>query len=86
MPHSEIARGVQLFDADVVVLAATLAPHLKAVRRTIERIRALERREVKIIVGGPAFARVPDLWRRIGADGYSVKVEDTEPLGSRLTE
>jgi methanogenic corrinoid protein MtbC1 len=86
MPSDEIARSVQLFNADVVVLAATLDPHLKAMQRAIERIRALEEPEVKIIVGGAAFERVPDLWRRVGADGYSATVEDAEPLGSRLLQ
>lgn len=85
VPHEEIARSVSFFGADVVVLAATLDPHLKAVQRVIERIRAADERGVKIIVGGPAFERVPDLWRRVGADGYSARVEDAEPLGSGLT-
>jgi len=31
VPHDEIARSAGFFDADVVVLAATLDPHLKAV-------------------------------------------------------
>jgi methanogenic corrinoid protein MtbC1 len=85
VPHEEIARCVQTFDADVVVLAATLDPHLKGVQRAIEKIRALEDREVKIIVGGPVFKSVPDLWRRVGADGYSAAVEEAEPLATRLT-
>jgi len=55
------------------------------VQRAIEQIRALEDREVKIIVGGPVFERVPDLWRRVGADGYSATVEEAEPLATRLT-
>jgi methanogenic corrinoid protein MtbC1 len=86
VPNDEIARSVQFFDADVVVLAATLDTHLKAVQRAIERIRALEDRDVTIIVGGPAFEAVPDFWRKVGADGYSARIEDVEPLGSRLTQ
>jgi methanogenic corrinoid protein MtbC1 len=85
VPAEEIARSVQLFDADVVLLSATLDTHLKAVQHTIKRIRSLEQRDVKIIVGGLAFEEIPDLWRKVGADGYSAKVEDTEPLASRLT-
>jgi methanogenic corrinoid protein MtbC1 len=85
VPHDEIARSVQLFDADVVVLAATLDPHLKGVQRAIERIRTLQDQDVKIIVGGQAFDTIPDLWRKVGADGYSPRIEDTEPLGSQLT-
>lgn len=83
-PDAEIVRSVEFFDADVVVLAATLDPHLKAVRRTIERIRALKDGEVKIIVGGPAFEAVTELWCRVGADGLAAGLEDAEPLASRL--
>jgi methanogenic corrinoid protein MtbC1 len=85
VPDEEIARGVQLFDADAVLLAATLDPHLKEVQRAIERVRALGERDRKIIVGGPAFEAVPDLWRTLGADGYSARIEESEPLAARLT-
>jgi methanogenic corrinoid protein MtbC1 len=85
VPDEEIARGVQVFDADVVVLAATLDRHLRVVQRSIERIRALKDRPVKIVVGGPAFDRVPDLGRKLGADGYAPRIEDVEPLASRLS-
>jgi methanogenic corrinoid protein MtbC1 len=85
VPDEEIARGVQLFDADAVLLAATLDPHLKEVQRAIEGVRALGGRDRKIIVGGPAFEAVPDLWRSLGADGYSARIEESEPLAARLT-
>ena len=77
---------MQAFDADVVLLAATLDPHVKTTQRAIERIRALENREVKIIVGGPLFGRVADLWRKVGADGHAARVEAAEPLASELTQ
>ena len=85
VPHDEIARSVSFFDADVVVIAATLDPHLKEAQRAIERVRAIEDREAKIIVGGFVFDQVPDLWRKVGADGHAARIEDAEPLGSRLT-
>lgn len=85
VPDDEIVRSVTYFKVNVVVLAATRDRDLKAVQRAIKRIRALGDRDVKIIVGGPAFERLPDLWRSTGADGYAAKVEDAEPLGSRLT-
>jgi methanogenic corrinoid protein MtbC1 len=83
VPADDIARAAQFFDADVVLLAATLDPHVKATQRAIERIRA-ERPDAKIIVGGEAFRRVSDLWRKVGADGHAPSVEEAEPLGSRL--
>ena len=85
VPHEEIARSVPAFDADVVVLAATLPPHLGEAQRAIEAIRALDNSAAKVIVGGTAFEQLPDLSKKIGADGYAATVEEAEPLGSRLT-
>lgn len=85
VPLDEIARSVKLFDANVVVLSAALDPHLRALRCAIERIRALDRPDVKVIVGGPVFQDLPDLWRKVGADGHAARIEDAEPLGSQLT-
>ena len=59
VPHDEVARGVPFFGADVVVLAATLDQHIRAVQRVIDRIRAVADRDVKIIVGGPRFRENP---------------------------
>lgn len=84
LPSDEIVRSVQYFDVDLAALAATLNPQLKALARTIERIRALERREVKIIVGGQALDEAPELWRRLGADGYTSALEEVVPLARRL--
>lgn len=84
VPEEEIARGVTFFDADLVVLAATLDPHIKAMGRVIDRIRKIEDRDTKVIVGGPVFDEVPDLWRNVGADGHAARVEDAEPLGKKL--
>jgi len=75
------------FSAPILAVTALREGEFRstAVQQAIERIRSLEARDVKIIVGGPAFESVPELWRKVGADGYSASVEDTEPLASRLT-
>jgi methanogenic corrinoid protein MtbC1 len=84
VPAEEIAACAQVFGADVVVLAATLDPHVKAVRLAIELIRDLEKPDVKVIVGGHAFEKVPDLWRKVGADAHAARVEEAGPLASQL--
>lgn len=86
VPPDEIARSVQIFSADVAVLAATLDTHLKPAARTIERIRAIEDRTVKVIVGGPVFDTASRVWRTIGADGHAARIEEAEPLAARLVE
>ena len=71
VPANEMAAAVQYFDADVLVLSATLAVQLERVADSIEAIRRLENRSVKIMVGGLAFRDAPDIWRQLGADGYA---------------
>ena len=85
VPGAQIAAGVRAFDVDLVVLAVTLDPHLKVARQAIQQIRGLEGRDVKIVVGGSAFANAPEVWREIGADGCARRLEDAEPLGASLT-
>jgi len=51
-------------------------------------VRALranqETRDLRIMVGGHAFNREPDLWREIGADGYARDAEDALGAAGRL--
>ncbi len=84
VPAADVALAVVYFDADVLVLSAALATQLKSVRRTIETVRALPEREVKILVGGGAFADTPDLWRRLGADGHAAGANSAVSLAGRL--
>lgn len=86
VPAEDVANSVRFFDADLVVLAATLDTQLRAVRQTIEAVRAEKGSSAKVIVGGPIFAEASDLWRKLGADGYAASIAEAEPLGRRLTD
>jgi methanogenic corrinoid protein MtbC1 len=83
VPVPEIAIAVQYFNADLVVLAATLATQIKSPQASIAALRAASGTNVKILVGGPAFAEAPDLWRTLGADGFA-GVEDVVERGGEL--
>ncbi len=84
VPPSQVATAAVYFDADLAVLSAALAVQLKAVGQSVDAIRALDDREVKILVGGVAFAEAPDVWRRLGADGHVPTADDAVELGGRL--
>ena len=63
--------------ADVLLVSATLPPHIASVAEVVRQFKA--RRELdaaKVIVGGRAFRTAPELWRRIGADGYGASVDE----------
>lgn len=58
--------------ADVLGISATITYHVSEVERLIQAVRADPAcRDVLVLVGGYPFNLVPDLWRRIGADGWA---------------
>jgi len=63
--------------ADVLLISATLPPHLPAVAELVALVRARpELAHVRVIVGGGAFRSAPSIWRTIGADGYAANADD----------
>jgi len=84
VPPADVASAVGFFEASLVMLSAVLSTQLKAARATIEAVRGLEGRDVKVMVGGMAFADAPDLWRRLGADGYAATATEAVAVGERL--
>jgi methanogenic corrinoid protein MtbC1 len=62
-------------------LSAGTLPALSQVERTIATIR---KARVPVLVGGVAFNRRPDLWRRLGADGLGTDVRVGVVLAGRL--
>lgn len=63
--------------ADVLLVSATLPPHIHSVTDVIRAFRARpEMARRKVIVGGGAFRSAPDGWRTIGADGYAANADD----------
>lgn len=58
--------------ADVLGISATITYHVSEVERLIQAVRAEPVcRDVLVLVGGYPFNLAPDLWRRIGADGWA---------------
>lgn len=63
--------------ADVLLVSATLPPHIESVAAVIRAFRARdELAEAKVVVGGRAFRTAPELWRTIGADAYATDADD----------
>ena len=82
------AAAVQLCvdrKADVLLISATLPPHLFEVSEVIRLFRARpELASAQVIVGGRAFRSAPNAWRTIGADGYATNADDCLALLERL--
>ncbi len=71
-PLESIADMVKTHGADAVAVSATMTIHVNFVETLVARLRQLKtERQFKVIVGGYPFNIVPDLWQKIGADGYA---------------
>ncbi len=83
VPADDVAGAAQFFGADLVVLATTLTTQIKSLQATIAALRASSGEGISILVGGLALADAPELWQRLGADGYAGAGEAVE-IGREL--
>ncbi len=84
-PASAIVSAVVERDADLLALSATMSLHVEEVAEIIRQLREDERTaQVKVMVGGYTFNTAPELWKRVGADGYASNARDAVTLGNRL--
>ncbi|MFL7808677.1 MAG: B12-binding domain-containing protein, partial [Anaerolineae bacterium] len=84
-PGQGVLQALQERQADVLAISATLTMHVGQVRELIERVRAIEvGRRTAILVGGYPFLLSPELWRRVGADGFAPDAEQAVQVANRL--
>lgn len=85
VPVDDMVQAVECFAVDLLALSASLHVHIPAVKATIEAVRNREKgRDVKILLGGPAFAIAPRLPLEIGADAYAKDPDEAVRLGNQL--
>lgn len=83
MPTAEIANSAHLYRAKLIVLNVTLTTQLNTLESVIEAIRQ-ESSGSKILVGGLALEGIPELWKRLGADGYAPNIDSAVTVGLGL--
>lgn len=84
LPRSDLPSAVQYYDADVVLLSTALGTQLRTLKRSIREIREVCSPKTKIMVGGNGLSEVPDLWQKIGADGYTTDAKEALTLAAEL--
>jgi methanogenic corrinoid protein MtbC1 len=84
VPMDDLPSILNYFQADLLLLGATISTQLPRVQQTIATIRAQGERPVKVIVGGAAFDEADEVWKKVGADGYASRVDQAVTLGGRL--
>ena len=86
VPAASVVQTLIEQKANVLAISATISYHVAAVEVLIAAVRrSPECSGVKILVGGFPFKVEPDLWRKIGADGFAGDAEAAVALANRLT-
>lgn len=83
MPTAEIASSAHRYHAKLIVLNVTLTTQLNTLESVIGAIRQ-ESSGSRILVGGMALEGIPELWKRLGADGYAADIDSAVTVGLQL--
>ena len=84
IPMQDLPTMLAFFEADLLMLGATLGTHISRVGQAIRSIRERCERPVRVIVGGAAFDEAADLWEKVGSDGYAPTIDSALEVGARL--
>ncbi len=71
VPRQDLPAAIHFFDADVAMLSVALSAQFGKLRESIDTIRQTCDNDIRILVGGSAFADAPEAWKPLGADGYA---------------
>lgn len=85
VPRNDLPAAIHFFDADIALLSMALSSQLSKLQESIAAIRESCDDDIGIMVGGNAFRDAPDIWERIGADGFAASAEDALKLAVELT-
>ncbi|MDP2774623.1 MAG: cobalamin-dependent protein [Nocardioides sp.] len=71
LPHDAIVAAVRDYRASLLAISVTMSGSVADARDLIALVRGSIADPPRIIVGGAAFRRDPQLWRAMGADGFA---------------
>jgi len=87
LPLPDLVEGIGAFAPDLVLFSASMPQQLPALQAAVSAIRQTEPRDrPAILVGGRAFRTAPDLWRRVGGDGFAADLREALDEARRLVE
>ncbi|MEX1212515.1 MAG: cobalamin-dependent protein [Balneolaceae bacterium] len=87
LPEDQICRAIEEYNADLVAVSVTLPIRVSRVRTLIQGIRLNDAiSDIPVMVGGYPFVTVPDLWKRVGADGSAGTAREAIQAGEALVE
>jgi methanogenic corrinoid protein MtbC1 len=84
-PMEGVVDMLKTHEVDVLAVSATMTFHILEVKEMVSHVRSvMGSKSPKIIVGGYPFKVSPNLWKAVGADGFSEDAEAAVSLAQRL--
>lgn len=85
VPSQSLITAIKDRKGDIVAISCTMPHYLESVKFLITAIRNLkDLSNIKIIVGGHLFNKDRNLWKSIGADGYSSNADEAVKLANEF--
>jgi methanogenic corrinoid protein MtbC1 len=84
-PAKAIVQAIEDQEADILGVSLTMNFHRSTLEDLVNRVRRSEiGKKIKILVGGYAFQKVPDLWKRLEVDGWAADAREAVKEANRL--
>lgn len=84
-PTPDLLHSLVDFEADLVAISATTALQIRVAADLVQQLRSEPAcADVPLLVGGPPFNAVPDLWEVVGADGFAATAGEAPAIGQQL--
>lgn len=86
-PIADVLEVMGRRSADLLAMSVSTALTLRDAGELIDAVRATAALvKSKVLVGGPPFKTVPDLWRELGADGCALSAQEAIRVANKLFE
>lgn len=85
-PASNILDLISQFTINVLGISASTPMDLPQVRKLIQSVRESSKADTKIMVGGRVFNDFPDLWRKVGADGWEKNAVSAVAMAFKMVQ
>lgn len=84
-PVKSLLESLSQFQAEVLCISATINFNVNALYELISAVRqSADTSKIKVLAGGRPFNVAPDLWWKMGADGYAGDARDAISKGMGL--
>jgi len=85
MPAEQLEMALIEQNADLLAISVTLPTHISIAATLIKNLQANKQlSKLKILVGGYSFMQNPQLWQKIGADGFADSAENAIEIANLI--